>query len=124
TLTVALLMVGIPVAALGFAPSLPGAAVLALVCGGGMIVGEVLSETALPRMLDDEALARAYGPVFPISIAGIVFGSLIAGPLGSLLGVAGAMAAAGVGVLFAAALLLSRPLELTAGVPAAAPSTI
>jgi hypothetical protein len=71
-------------------------------------------------MLDDEVLARAYGLVFPISIAGIVAGSLIAGPLVSLFGVTGAMAAAGAGVLAIGALLLSRPLDLVADTPAAA----
>jgi hypothetical protein len=35
----------------------------------------------LPRMLDDEVLARAYGLVFPISIGGIAAGgSWSAGP--------------------------------------------
>ena len=125
TLMVALVLVGLPIAALGFVPTLAGAALLALLCGGGMIVGEVLCETALPRMLDDEVLGRAYGLVFPMSIAGIVAGSLIAGPLVSLLGLAVGMAAAGAGVLVAGALLLSRPLEVTTGAPAAAvPSAI
>ncbi len=87
-----------------------------------MIVGEVLGETALPRMLDDEVLARAYGLVFPVSISGIVAGSLIAGPLVSLLGVTGTMALGGSSVLAIAALLLSRPLEVSAGAPAAAPA--
>jgi hypothetical protein len=80
-----------------------------------MVVGEVLAETALPRMLDDEVLARAYGLVFPISVGGIAAGSLIAGPLVSLLGLTGAMVAAGAGVLVVAALLLSRPLLITRG---------
>jgi len=124
TLTVAMLLVGLPVAALGVAPTLAAAVALALLGGGGMIVGEVLSETALPRLLDDGVLARAYGLVFPISIAGIVAGSLLAGPLVSLLGLTGAMAAAGAGVLAVGALLVSRPLDLGAGEPIAVPSTI
>jgi MFS family permease len=124
TLTLALVLVGIPLAALGFVPTLASAAALAVLGGGGMIVGEVLCETALPRMLDDEVLARAYGLVLPISIAGIVAGSLIAGPLVSLFGVTGAMVAAGAGVLAIGALLLSRPLDLHPGapVPALAPA--
>jgi hypothetical protein len=77
-----------------------------------MIVGEVLSETALPRLLDDAVLARAYGLVFPISIGGIVAGALIAGPLLSAFGLTGALAAAGLFVLLAAALLLQRPLSV------------
>lgn len=121
TLTVALLLVGLPLAGLGFAPNLASALALALLGGSGMIVGEVLSETALPRMLDDEVLARAYGLVLPISISGIVVGSLIAGPLVSAFGLTGAMVAGGMAVLVLAALLLSRPLE-AGRVAAAAPS--
>jgi predicted MFS family arabinose efflux permease len=114
TLTVALVLVGVPLAALGAVPTLAGAVALAILGGGGMIVGEVLCETALPRMLDDEVLARAYGVVFPISVGGIVVGSLVAGPLVALLGVAGALAAVGAAVLLAGALLLCRPLVLVA----------
>jgi MFS family permease len=113
TLAIALLLVGIPVAALGVVPTLAGAVALAVLGGGGMIVGEVLGETALPRMLDDEVLARAYGLAFPISISGIVAGSLIAGPLVSLLGLTGTLAVGGAAVLTIGALLVSRPLDVT-----------
>jgi MFS family permease len=124
TLAVALLLVAISVAGLGVAPSLVGALALAVLGGGGMIVGEVLGETALPRMLEDEVLARAYGLVFPMAISGIVAGSLIAGPLVSAFGVTGTMAVGGAAVLAVGALLLSRPLDVaragTAPMPAAA----
>ena len=110
TLACALALVGVPLAALGLAPTLPLALGLAFVGGGGMVVGEVLSETALPRLLDDSVLARAYGLVFPASIAGIVAGSLVAGPLLAAFGLTGALAVAGLFVLVVAALLLHRPL--------------
>jgi MFS family permease len=113
TLAIAILLVGIPLAALGVVPTLAGAVALAVLGGGGMIVGEVLGETALPRMLDDEVLARAYGLVFPISISGIVAGSLIAGPLVSVFGLTGTMVVAGASVLTIGALLISRPLDVT-----------
>jgi MFS family permease len=115
TLLGALAMVGIALAGLGVAPSLIAALALAVLGGGGMIVGEVLSETALPRVLEDSVLARAYGLVFPASIAGIVAGSLIAGPVVSLLGLTGALVAAGLSVLVIAALLFHRPLTLEVG---------
>jgi MFS family permease len=122
TLALALCLVGGPIAALGVAPTLPLALALALLGGGGMIVGEVLSETALPRVLDDSVLARAYGLVFPVSIFGIVAGSAIAGPLLALFGVTGALAASGLFVLVVAALLLHSPLasgrERAVSVPA------
>ena len=44
-----------------------------------MVVGEVLSETALPRMLSDDVLGRAYGLALPASLGGIVAGSLAEG---------------------------------------------
>jgi MFS family permease len=122
TLAVAMLLVGIPLAALGVAPNLAGALALAVLGGGGMIVGEVLGETALPRMLDDEVLARAYGLVFPVSISGIVAGSLIAGPLVSAFGLTGALAVGGVAVLTIGALLLSRPLEVSPTAPMPMPA--
>jgi MFS family permease len=122
TLAIAMLLVGIPVAALGFVPTLAGAVALAVLGGGGMIVGEVLGETALPRMLDDEVLARAYGLAFPISISGIVAGSLIAGPLVSLLGLTGTLAVGGAAVLTIGALLVSRPLDVTSAGTTPAPA--
>ena len=123
TLACALALVALPLVALGVVPTLAGALALALIGGGGMIVGEVLSETALPRLLEDSVLARAYGLVFPASIAGIVAGSLVAGPLVGLLGLTGAMVTAGLFVLLVGALLLHRPLDLSvAGGLAEAPS--
>ncbi len=124
TLAIAMLLVGIALAALGVVPTLAGAVALAVLGGGGMIVGEVLGETALPRMLDDAVLARAYGLVFPISISGIVAGSLIAGPLVSLFGLTGAMVAGGASVLAIGGLLLSRPLDVVHAVPSPVPSAI
>jgi MFS family permease len=123
-LAVAMVLVGVPLAALGVVPSLPAAIALAMLGGGGMIVGEVLGETALPRMLDDEVLARAYGLVIPISISGIVAGSLLAGPLVSLLGLTGTMAVGGAAVLMIGALLVSRPLEAAPGAPAPVPAAL
>jgi MFS family permease len=118
TLAVALTLLALPVAALGVAHTLWIALALGLVGGIGAVVAEVLSETALPRMLDDEVLARAYGLVLPVALSGIVAGSLIAGPLVALLGLSGALAATGAGVLALAALLLRRPLVVAALAPA------
>jgi predicted MFS family arabinose efflux permease len=114
TLALALALVALPVVALGMADTLWVALPLAVVAGGGGVVAEVLSETALPRMLDDAVLARAYGIMLPVTLSGIVAGSLIAGPLVSLLGVTGALVATGAAVLALAAVLLRRPLVVAA----------
>ena len=65
---------------------LPGLLVLAVVAGAGAVLVEVLCETALQRELDDEVFTRAYGIALPVSIAGIVVGSLIAAPLAMAVG--------------------------------------
>jgi MFS family permease len=110
TLTVALVLVAATLVALGSAPTLTPALVAALFGGAGMVVGEVLSETALPRMLGDEILGRAYGLVVPTSLGGIVVGSLLAGPLVSAVGLEGAFIATGTIVLVTCAMLVRRPL--------------
>lgn len=106
-------LTGLALTVLGEVPSLGGALALVLLLGVGMVVGEVLGDTALPRLLDDGDLARAYGFVMPASMAGIIIGSLLAGPMVSLLGLSGCLVGAGCLVLAATALLLRHPLGVT-----------
>ena len=113
----ALVLVAATLIALGSLPSLVPALVAALLGGGGMVVGEVLSDTALPRLLGDDVLGRAYGLVLPVSLGGIVVGSLLAGPLVSLLGLEGAFTATGAIVFVTCAILVRRPLALAHGGP-------
>ncbi len=120
-LAIALALVALPLVGLGLSHALPVALALAVVGGAGMIVGEVLSETALPRMLADDVLARAYGLALPTSLAGVVAGSLVAGPLVALLGLTTTLTVAGVFVLLVAAALLRRPLDLTRLTPTERP---
>jgi MFS family permease len=110
-LKLALGAVACTLVALGSVPSIGEALGAALLGGSGMVVGEVLSETALPRMLGDDVLGRAYGLVVPASLGGIVAGSLAAGPLVAAVGVQGALTAAGVFVFVTAGLLLWWPLD-------------
>jgi predicted MFS family arabinose efflux permease len=115
TLAIALTLVALPIAGLGLAASAPEAIALALVAGGGMVVAEVLTETALPQMVDDDVLARAYGLVVPASVTGIVAGSLVAAPVVAVAGLSGALAGVGALVAIMAALLLREPRP--AGMP-------
>jgi MFS family permease len=110
-LLVALGLVAIAVAALGLVHSLAIAIVLAMAGGAGSVVAEVLSETALGRMLDNAVLARAYGLALPASLSGIVIGSLIAGPLVGSIGVTATLMVAGLFVALASGLLLRHPLR-------------
>jgi MFS family permease len=117
TLIAALLLVATMLVIVGSVPNLFEALAASLLLGGGMVVGEALSDTALPRMLDDDVLARACGLAFPASLGGIVLGSLLAAPLISLLGTAGLFTASGVAVLVVCGLLTRGPL-VAAAVPA------
>ena len=110
-LAAGLALVALTLAGLGVAAALPVALALALAGGGGMVVGEILTDTALPQMLDEAVLGRAYGLAYPASIAGIVIGSLIAGPLVALLGASGALIVAGAAVAVVGTLLAGRPLQ-------------
>jgi predicted MFS family arabinose efflux permease len=106
TLAIAMALVALPIAGLGVVAALPAAIALALVAGGGMVVAEVLTETALPRMVDDEVLGRAYGLLIPASLGGIVGGSLVAAPLVAVAGLGGTMAIVGAVVAVGGALLV------------------
>ncbi len=110
TLTIALLLVATSLLITGTALSLTQALIAALLGGGGLVVGEVLSDTALPVLLDDAILGRAYGLALPVSIGGIAVGSLLAGPLVEAAGTTGAFGAAAAAVLAVCALLVRRPL--------------
>jgi MFS family permease len=116
TLTIALLLVATSLVALGTALSLAQALVAALLGGGGLVVGEVLSDTALPVLLDDALVGRAYGLALPVSIGGIAAGSLVAGPLVAVAGTTGAFAVSATAVIAVCALLVRRPLVAPAAV--------
>lgn len=73
--------VAVPLPLLAVNPSVAVAIALTALSGAGAVVVEILTETALQRMLDESVFGRAYGFAVPASIAGIVVGSLVA-PLG------------------------------------------
>jgi tripartite motif-containing protein 71 len=126
-LIIALLLVATTLTVLGIVSTLAEALVASLLGGGGMVVAEVLSETALPRMVDGDVLARAYGLALPASLGGIVVGSLIAGPLVAVAGMSGAFILAGLVVAIACAILARRPLtpeRMTASATAAPPRRV
>jgi predicted MFS family arabinose efflux permease len=105
-----LLAVAAPLPLLGLTSSLPVALGLALAGGGGGVMAEVLSETALQRALPEAVLGGAFGLVVPASLAGIVAGALVAAPLAAAFGLAGALTAIAAAVLLLlGALTVSRP---------------
>lgn len=116
TLTIALLLVATSLLVLGTALSLVQALAASLLGGGGLVVGEVLCDTALPVLLDDAVIGRAFGLALPVSISGIAAGSLVAGPLVTVAGTTGAFAVAATTVIGVCALLVRRPLVASAAV--------
>jgi MFS family permease len=105
-LVAALALVGLPTLALPAAHWGPAAILLVGLTGTGAIGVEIMTETALQRMLPEEVFGRAYGLALPASIAGIAAGSLLAPVLVSWLGATGALLACGAAVVGYAALLL------------------
>ena len=116
-LAASLAMVGVPMLALSVAHWGPAALLLVAFTGAGAICVEVMTETGLQRMLDDEVFGRAYGLALPASIAGIAAGSLVAPLVVSAFGATAALLACGaVVVAYCAVIWRSRQVE-----PSAAP---
>jgi MFS family permease len=92
----ALLVLAVPAALMAVTPWLAGLLLWAVISGSGAVLVEVLCETALQRELDEDVFARAYGIALPMTLGGIVVGSLVAAPLVALLGLTGAIVGTGV----------------------------
>jgi MFS family permease len=125
-----LALVGLPTLAMPAAHWAPAAILLAGFTGGGALCVEIMTETGLQRMLDDEVFGRAYGLALPASIAGIAVGSLIAPALVSAFGATTALLACGAVVTaYCAVVWRTRPAQtaptavtpMAAAVPVAAP---
>ena len=83
------------------------AILLAGLTGTGALLVEILTETCLQRVLDEDVFGRAYGLALPASVGGIVVGSLVAPALVAALGGSGALIAVGT-VVLAYALIVAR----------------
>jgi MFS family permease len=109
-----LALVGLPTLAMPAAHWAPAAILLAGFTGAGALCVEIMTETGLQRMLDDEVFGRAYGLALPASIGGIAVGSLIAPVLVSAFGQTAALLTCGALVTgYCAVLWRSRPTETT-----------
>jgi MFS family permease len=120
-LTGSLALVGLPLLALPAAHWAPAAILLAGFTGAGSLCVEIMTETGLQRMLDDEVFGRAYGLALPASIAGIAAGSVVAPALVSAFGETAALLACG-GVVMAYCAVVWRSRPAAPATAAAAPS--
>ena len=105
----ALLAAGLPTMLLAVTHWPVAAIVLTGLTGLGALLVEIMTDTGLQRMLDQDVFGRAYGLAIPASLGGIVAGSLIAPLLATALGGSGALVAVGGAVLAYAALVLRTP---------------
>ena len=105
----ALLAAGLPTMLLAVTRWPAAAIVLTGLTGMGALLVEIMTDTGLQRMLDEDVFGRAYGLAIPASLGGIVVGSLIAPVLATALGGSGALVAVGGAVLAYAALVLRTP---------------
>jgi MFS family permease len=120
-------LVGLPMLALPVAHWAPAAILLAGFTGAGALCVEIMTETGLQRMLDDEVFGRAYGLALPASIAGIAVGSVVAPALVSAFGATAALlGCGGVVMAYCAVVWRTRPAQtatLAVAPPPAAPVT-
>jgi len=117
-LAASLAMVGVPMLALPLAHWAPVALVLTGFTGAGAVCVEVMTETGLQEMLDDEVFGRAYGLALPLAVAGIAAGALLAPALVSAFGqTAALLAGGGVVVAYGAVIWRARQAALSAAVP-------
>jgi MFS family permease len=106
----ALLAAGLPTMLLAVTHWPAAAIVLTGLTGMGALLVEIMTDTGLQRMLDEDVFGRAYGLALPASLGGIVAGSLIAPVLATAIGGSGALVAVGGAVLAYAALVLRTPV--------------
>jgi predicted MFS family arabinose efflux permease len=120
-------LVGLPMLALPVARWAPAAILLVGFTGAGALCVEIMTETGLQRMLDDEVFGRAYGLALPASIAGIAVGSVVAPALVSAFGATAALlGCGGVVMAYCAVVWRTRPAQtatLAVAPPGAAPVT-
>lgn len=107
-LAAALAAVGLPMSLLAVTRWAAVAILLAGLTGTGALLVEILTDTCLQRVLDEDVLGRAYGLALPAAIGGIVAGALIAPVLAGVLGVSGALVTVGAAVLACALVVLRR----------------
>jgi hypothetical protein len=108
-LTAGLLLAGLSTVALGVWPEVAAAIPLLVLMGVGFALGETAQLTLTQRLAADDVLGRVFGVEESIEVLGLALGSVLAVALVGLVGVDGAIIAAGA-VLPLVALLTARRL--------------
>jgi len=94
-LALGVIILGLPVAALGLAPAAALGLALFVVAGAGRVLMEISGRTLLQRIVSDQFLARIFGILEGLYTAGLAAGAALATALVALFGVPGGLVAAG-----------------------------
>lgn len=94
-LAAGLILLGVPVAAIGLLPGTLAAALLLVAGGAGHSLADVAGRTMLQRAVRDEVLSRAFGVLEGLHMASLAVGSIAAPLLVATLGTTGALVAVG-----------------------------
>jgi MFS family permease len=105
---VGVVVVGVPIALVAFAPGPAAALALLGVAGIGKSFFDVTSRTLLQRSVDDDVLARVFGVQEGLSMAALAIGSVLAPILVARIGVEPAFILAGLTLPLIAALVFER----------------
>jgi MFS family permease len=90
-----LLLWGIPLLLLAVVPTPAAALALLTLVGVGNAIEDVAGFTLVQRLVNDSVLARVFGVLFGVVMAGVGVGSIVAPALVSLFGARGALAVTG-----------------------------
>jgi MFS family permease len=133
-LALGVIVLGLPIAAIGLAPAVVLGLGMFIVAGAGRVVLEISGRTLLQRIVRDEMLSRVFGILEGLYMGAMAAGSALAALLVALLGIRGGLIAAGAILpvtalavwarltrIDADALIPARELELLRGEPMFAP---
>lgn len=106
-LAAAVLVAGLPLSLLATVNDPIPAYALLVLEGAGSIVLDVVAITLLQRIVPDNVMARVFGVLDSVVVAGVLAGSLVAPPLITTLGLSGTLVAFGAGLV--CTLLVAAP---------------
>jgi MFS family permease len=106
-LTASVLVAGLPLSLLAFVDDPLPAYLLLVVEGAGSIVLDVVAITLLQRVVPESVMARVFGVLDSVVVAGVLAGSLVAPPLITALGLKATLVVFGAGLV--CSLLIAAP---------------
>jgi MFS family permease len=94
-IALALILWGVPIAAIGVVPKPLAAVAFLVVLGGGNALFDVGVYTVVQRLVPDEFLSRVFGLLFGLAMGAVAIGSILIPPLINAIGMRSAMLVTG-----------------------------